>query len=170
MHIPWRISSFDDFHVFFKEFHIEIDCLFPWLCLSQNLYTHIIWCFLMILFSWVWYVLYNFWVFGDHVIFMFHEKYFYFIPYLKDFVLVFKFFIKLVRILHMVEFSYMLNLFSNIFLKTPTHLRAVGWATIPCMLFIENLFKTCAWYGSGKWCKKWTPINHLGFDKIDYKS
>ena len=39
------------------------------------------------------------------------------------------------------------TIFSNLFLKTPTHPRAVGWATMPCMLIIENLFKTCAWNG-----------------------
>ena len=37
---------------------------------------------------------------NDHVIYMFFMKYIFFIPYLKDFVLVFKFFLKLVRILH----------------------------------------------------------------------
>ena len=57
---------------------------------------------------------------------MFHGIYFCFIPYLKDFVLVFKFFIKLVRILHMVEFSNLLKLFSNLFLKALTHFKG-GW-------------------------------------------
>ena len=44
-------------------------------------------------------------------------------------------------ILHLVEFSIMLKLFSNLFLKIPTLPRAAGWATMPCMLLIENLFK-----------------------------
>jgi len=33
------------------------------------------------------------------------------------------------------------TIFSNLFLKTPTYLRAVGWATMSCMLLIENPFK-----------------------------
>ena len=36
IHIPWSIFSFDDFHIFDKEFHIEHKCLFPWLCFSHN--------------------------------------------------------------------------------------------------------------------------------------
>ena len=33
------------------------------------------------------------------------------------------------------------TIFSNLFLKTPTLPRAAGWATMPCMLIIENSFK-----------------------------
>jgi len=43
-------------------------------------------------------------------------------------------------ILHMVEFFKHTLFFKPIF-ENPTHLRAVGWATMPCMLFIENHFK-----------------------------
>ena len=41
----------------------------------------------------------------------------------------------------LVALSILLKIFSNLFLKTPTLQRAVGWATMPCMLIIENLFK-----------------------------
>ena len=49
-------------------------------------------------------------------------------------------------ILHMVEFSIILKLLSNLFLKTPTHQWVVGWATMPCM-FILKIILTCAWKG-----------------------
>ena len=39
----------------------------------------------------------------------------------------------------LVEFSIMLKLFSNLFLKTPTHRWVVGWATMPCMLWEDHL-------------------------------
>ena len=72
---------------------------------TQNLYTHIIWGFLMILFSWVLYELYIFWV-------------------------------------SIVEWFSMLKYFQNYFRKPlPTPLSVVGWATMPCMLLIENPFK-----------------------------
>ena len=71
---------------------------------------------------------------------VFHEISSCFIPYLKDFVLVFKIVIKLVAVFSLlVEFSNMLNLFSNLFLKTPTHLRVVGSATMPCMHYWKSI-------------------------------
>ena len=39
----------------------------------------------------------------------------------------------------LVEFSIVLKLFSNLFLKTPTHPRAVGWATMPCMHYWKSI-------------------------------
>ena len=94
--------------MFFWDFILSSIASFMIMCFTYIVYTHLTYCFLMILFSWVSYWLYRFWVFDDHVIFMFHEIYYCFIPFLKDFGLVYKFIIKLVRILHLVEFSNML--------------------------------------------------------------
>ena len=69
-------------------------------------------------------------VFNDHVIYIASWQIFCFIPYLKDFVLVYKFFyITSYGILHMVEF-FKQSLFSNLFLITPTIQRADGWVTM----------------------------------------
>ena len=88
----WRILVFDGFHVL-RNFLLSLLPIFMTMSFTQNLYTHIIWGFLMILFFmspiWALYLLsVNCWV-----IFMFHETYFCFISFLKDFVLVYKFFI-----------------------------------------------------------------------------
>ena len=72
---------------------------------------------------------------GYHVSFMFHEKHFCFIPYLKDFVLVYKFFhltscgiLRYGRVFKHI-------LFSNLFLKTPTIKgRLVGRPCLVCSL------------------------------------
>ena len=63
----------------------------------------------------------------------FYGIYSYFIPYLKDFVLVFQIYHKTsCVILHLEEFSIMLNLFSNLFLKTPS---IEGWLDgRPCLI------------------------------------
>ena len=62
---------------------------------------------------------------------MFSWIYSCFIPYLKDFVLVYKFSIKLVRILHFGRvFKYAKLIFKLIFENPYQRLRAVGWATM----------------------------------------
>ena len=87
-----KIKSFWWFSCF-KEFLIELNCLFSWLCFSHKTCTLT----LFEVFSWFcfhesymsFYLLsVNCWV-----IFMFHGIYFCFIPYLKDSVLVYKLFI-----------------------------------------------------------------------------
>ena len=89
------------------------------------LYTHII-----RVFSWFWFHEYDicfiyfecWWLCDLHV---FYGIYSCFIPYLKDFVLVYKIFhITSCDILHMVEI-FKHTLFSNLFLKTPTF--TGGW-------------------------------------------
>ena len=86
-------SCFDDLHVF-KEFHIELICPFSWGCVSHNSYTLT----LIKIFSWFYFHEYDmclidfecWWSCDLHV---FHEINSCFIPYLKDFVLVYKSFI-----------------------------------------------------------------------------
>ena len=50
------------FFMFIKEFHIELNSLFPWLCWLHDSCTHIILVYSWFLFSWVSYVLYRLWV------------------------------------------------------------------------------------------------------------
>ena len=72
---------------------------------------------------------------------VFHEKYFCFIPYLKDFVLVNKFFhLTSCGILCYGRDFQTYYTFKPIF-ENPYLLRAVSWETMPCMLSIENHFK-----------------------------
>ena len=119
-------SSFDDFHVF-EEYWAWMS-IFMIMCFTLYLYTHFIWWFLMILFSWVWYVPYGFWVFSDHVIYIVSwKKYFCFIPCLKDFVLVNKFFhLTSYGILHFGRDFQTSHIFKSIF-ENPYLPRAVGW-------------------------------------------
>ena len=103
------------------------------------LYTHII-----NVFSWFCFHEYDicfidfecWWSCDLHV---FYGIYFCFIPYLKDFVLVYKFFIKLVRILHCGR-VFQQTIFSNLFLKTLPI--TGGWLGDHAVyVHIENLFK-----------------------------
>ena len=55
----------------------------------------------------------------------------------------FKNHLKLVHILLLAEFSNMLNCFQTLIFENPYLLRAVGWATMPCMLKMKNLFNMC---------------------------
>ena len=76
----------------------------------------------------------------------FHVSWIYtcFIPYLKDFVQVFKIIIKLVAYFFILEeFSIMLKLFSNPIFESPPS--KGGWIGDHALYtLIENLFKTCA--------------------------
>ena len=104
-----------------RNFIIELKCLIPWFCWLHN-FLHSMFgvyswffCF-MRLYELYWYVSVD-----DCVIFMFSWICYCFISYLKDFVLVFKFFHKTNCVfLHLVEFFKLVKLFSNLFLKTPT--------------------------------------------------
>ena len=109
------------------------------LSFTLYLYTHITWYFLMILLSWVLYVLYRLWVLiCDFHIFMENILVY---SLLEGFRTNLQFYhITSCGILHLVEFFKHI-IFSNLSLKTPTHSRAVGWATMPYMLIIKNLFK-----------------------------
>ena len=87
--MPWRLNRFDDFIILRN---IELIVYISWLCSSHCICT-LTFIVYSCLFSWAWYMLYGPWVFSDHVIYMYFMKYnFVFIPYLKDFVLVYKFF------------------------------------------------------------------------------
>ena len=94
--------------------------IFMMMCFTYILYTHLTYWFLMILFSWVWYVPYWFRVFSAMWFTFVSWKIFCFNPCLKDFVLVFQIFhITSCGILHMVEFS-------NIF-----YFRTYFWKPLP---------------------------------------
>ena len=90
-------SSFDDFLVFhvLRNFIIELNWLFSWLCVSHNTCTLT----LFDVFSWFCFHEYNlFYIVFECLVIMwstcfFYEIYFCLIPCLKDFVLVYKFFI-----------------------------------------------------------------------------
>jgi len=104
------------------------------------LHTHFTWCFLMTLLSWVLYVLYRPSV---SIVEWFQVLWIYscFIPYLKDFVLVYKFSMELVCILHFGRvFKYAKLIFKLIFENPYQCRRAVGWTIMSCMLLIENPF------------------------------
>ena len=74
-------------------------------------------------------------------------KLFCFIPCLKDFVLVNKFFhLTSCDILHLVEF-FKQSLFSNLFLKTPTIHGWLDGRSCSCILYSENHFKLEPWLG-----------------------
>ena len=113
--------------MFLRNFIIELNCLSSWLCLSHKTCTLT----LFEIFSWFCFHEYNlcyidfecWWSCDLHV---FHGIHSYFIPCSKDFVLVFKIYHKTSSYSSFfVEFSNMLNLFSNLFLKTPTLMG--GW-------------------------------------------
>ena len=120
---------------------MELNCLFSWLCLSLNtctltsfLFSHD---FIFTSLIWALYIFECHWLSDFHV---FHGIYSYFIPYLKDFVLVFIIIFKLVIILQLIEFSKMLKLFSILCLKT--HHPMGGWMGDQALCAqIENLFK-----------------------------
>jgi len=114
---------------------------------TQILYTHITWCFLMIYFHeyYMSYIDFECWWLCDFQVSWIYSC---FIPFLKDFVLVYKFFIKLVRILHFGRVFKFAKLILKLIFENPYLQRAVGWAIMPCMLLIENPFQTCAWKGS----------------------
>ena len=69
--------------------NIELNCQFSWLCVSHFTNTLTLLVYSCFVFMSHIYTSLNLSV-GYHVNFMFHEKYFCFIPYLKDFVLVYK--------------------------------------------------------------------------------
>jgi len=115
----WKLN-FHVFHVY-KEFHMKFYCLFPWLCFSHNFCTLT----LFDVFSWLcfhkyymcyinfecWYLC-DFHIFIDIVLFY---------SLLEGFRTSFQDYHKTsCVILLLVEFSIMLKLFSNLFLKTPT--------------------------------------------------
>ena len=95
IHMPWRIIFFNEKFRFswfmFKGISIELECKFSWLWSSHFTCT-------------LTFLVYSCFIFMSHihasltlsvdylVNFLLHEKWFCVIPYLKDFVLVFKFF------------------------------------------------------------------------------
>ena len=81
------------------------------------------------------------WVFWYHVDFLFHEKQFVFIPYLKDFVLVNKFFHLTSSYSSYGRCFQTYKKFSNLFLKTPTVHGRMDGRSCSCMLYNENHFK-----------------------------
>ena len=81
----------------------------------------------MTLFSWVWYVLYRFWVLMIVWLTCFLCNIFLFYSLLEGFRASLQFYhITNCVFFILVEFSIVLQLFSNLFLKTPTHLKG-GW-------------------------------------------
>ena len=64
-----------------------------------------------------------------------------FIPYLKDFVLVFKIIFKTSPYSSIGRAFKHIKIFSNHIFENSYLQRAIGWATMPCMRKIENLFK-----------------------------
>ena len=103
-------------------------------------FTHITWCFLMTLFSWVLYVLYRPWVLIMWLT-CFSWNIFLFYSLLEGFRISLRFYHKTSCVFFiLVEFSIVLKLFSNLFLKTPTHNgRLVGRSCLVCI--IKNQFK-----------------------------
>ena len=110
IYIPWSLyflNSFDEnrilhilgFMFMRKEFHVllmrmSFINLYPCICFLYDSYTLDI----SFVYSWFWfmslYELYKFLSVNSRVIFIYYEIYICFIPYLKDFVLVFKIIIK----------------------------------------------------------------------------
>ena len=132
----------------FKEFYSELDCQFSWWYGSHNSYTLT----LLNVFSWFCFHEYDMCLIVFECLMImwltcFSWNIFLFYSLLEGFR-------TSLQIFHITS-SYSsygrvfkrVILFSNLFLKIPTLPRAVGWATMPCMLIIENLFKTCAWNG-----------------------
>ena len=124
------------FFMFIKEFHIELNCLFLWFCDYMIFTLTLLDVFLMTLFSWVWYVLYRFWVLMIVWLTFFHGIYSCFIPYLKDFVLVCKIILKLVHILHFGRvFKLVKIIFKSYFWKP---LPSKGWLDgRPCLVCLN---------------------------------
>ena len=74
---------------------------------------------------------------------VFHGIYSCFIPYLKDFALVFKYYLKLVFILQLVVIFKLVKLFSKLTFENPYHPRTVGWETMSCMLKLKIYLNMC---------------------------
>ena len=110
--------------------------LIPWL------FTLCVWCLLMICFHKIIWALLLFecwWLCDFHVSRIFSC----FILFLKDFVLVYKFIIKLVVYSSRSRVSNILSYFQTHIFENPYHRRAVGWTIMPCMLKIEYSFNMC---------------------------
>ena len=137
-----KIKLFWWFLCFWEGIHIELNCLFPWLCLSHNTCTLTSFLFTHDLFSWDYMCFIDLWVLMIMWLTCFHGIYSYFIPYLKDFVLVFKIIIKLVTYFFVLEviFQLCLNYFHILFWKSlPSK---GGWLGDRALYaHIENLFK-----------------------------
>ena len=120
-----KIKSLCFFHIY-KGNSYELHCLFQWFCWLHDSYTHII-----LIYSWFcFHELYMCfidlecrWSCDLHV---FYGIYSCFIPYLKNFVLVFKIILKLVFIFQLIVIFKHVKLFSNHIYENPYLLRAVG--------------------------------------------
>ena len=123
-----------------RNFIIELKSLIPWFCWLRDFLHSMFDVYSWFLFHeaiWALLICECWWLCDFHI----HGYISWFNPYLKDFALVFKFILKLVHILHLVEFFKLVKVFSNHILENPYNQRVDGWATTSCMLIIENLFK-----------------------------
>jgi len=135
--MPWRLFCFDDFHVLRN---IELNWIFSW-WISHFTYTLTLFVYSCFVFMSHIYASLNLSV-GYHVSFMFHEKYFWCIPCLKDFVLVNKFFhLTSCGILRYGRVFQTYYIFKSIFEKPLPSKGRLDGRPCSCMLYIENLFK-----------------------------
>ena len=132
----YHIFVKNNFHVSFVLSLIDLSSWFYWLHDFCTLYISFV-------YSWFWFMsLYEFYRFLSIdflVVFIYYGIYICFIPFLKDFVLVFKIIIKLVSYSSIGRVFKYVKRVSNLIFENPYHPRTVGWAIMSCVLYWNSL-------------------------------
>jgi len=131
------------FMFFDKGISFELKCLISMILLITWLFTLYVWYLLMIFVSWGYMSFYYYLSVDDRVIFIFSWIHSCFIPYLKDFVLIYKIIIKLVRILQIGRVFKPVEIFSSPIFENLYQPKG-GWIGDHALYAqIENLFNMC---------------------------